>query len=188
MDDLDVEAPFMRMVEHLGLGKRDGFRVLELPYEQEELSFFVLLPDARDGLADLESRLDPATLDGWLTDLDMQRVRCILPRFRTTSRFELGKVLAGMGMKDAFSGSRADFSGITGRKDLAISDVVHKAFVDVFEAGTEAAAATAVVMKRMSISHEEPPVDFRADHPFLFLIRHRDTGAILFMGRLTDPS
>jgi len=186
-DDLGVEVPFMRMVKHLRLGERDGFRVLELPYEKEELSFFVLLPDARDGLTDLEERLDPATLDGWLTDLTMQRVRCILPRFRTTSSFELGKVLAGMGMSNAFSGSRADFSGITGGKDLVISDVVHKAFVDIFEAGTEAAAATAVTMKLTSIGQEEPPVDFRADHPFLFLIRHRDTGAILFMGRLTDP-
>ncbi|MBU1676781.1 serpin family protein, partial [bacterium] len=184
----DVDAPFMRQVEYLALGEADGLRILELPYDGEELSCYILLPDERDGLAELERRLDAATLDGWLSAPSRRRVRCILPRFRMTSRFELGRTLAGMGMPSAFSGSRADFSGITGDKDLVISEVVHKAFVDVFEEGTEAAAATAVTMKMTSVIQEDPPVEFRADHPFLFVIRHQGTGCILFMGRVADPS
>jgi len=182
-----VEAPFMLQVERLNLGTADGLRVLELPYDGEALSFWILLPDAHDGLDDVERRLDADTLDAWLATATPQRVRCSLPRFEMTSQFDLGRTLAAMGMPAAFSG-RADFSGITGGRDLVISDVVHKAFVDVYEEGTEAAAATAVTMKMTSVAEPEPAVEFRADHPFLFLIRHEATGAVLFMGRLADPS
>jgi serpin B len=181
----EVETPFMRQTADFAHGAVDGLSVLRLPYEGEELSCWVLLPDARDGLAALESRLDTETLDGWLASATRRRVRVSLPRFEMTSQFELGRVLAGMGMPSAFGGG-ADFSGMTGFKDQNISEVVHKAFVDVYEEGTEAAAATAVVMKRTSAVVSEPPVEFRADHPFLFLIRHEGTGAVLFMGRLTD--
>ena len=186
--DRSVDAPFMSQVEHFDLGEADGLRILELPYDGEELSCYILLPDAHDGLAGLERRLDAEILDGWLADLSRQRVRCILPRFKLTSQFELGRTLADMGMPSAFSSMQADFSGITAEEPLYISKVVHKAFVDVFEEGTEAAAATAVVLKRLSIAEEDPPVEFRADHPFLFLIRHEGTGTILFMGRVIDPS
>lgn len=182
-----VMVPMMRQVERLRLGVHEGVHVLELPYAGDDLSMFVLLPDAPDGLADLERRLAPSTLEAWLDGAALERVRCVLPRFSVTASFDLGETLEGMGMASAFDGARADFSGMTGGKDLAISEVVHKAFVDVDEAGTEAAAATAVTMKLTSVSHEAPPIDFVADHPFLFLIRHRETGAILFLGRLTDP-
>ena len=186
-DGREVTTPFMRQVEQFDLGEAEGLRVLRLPYEGEDLSCYILLPDARDGLAELESRLDAETLDGWLSSVTQQRVHCILPRFELTSQFDLGETLAGMGMPEAFSG-RADFSGITGRRGLFISKVVHKAFVDVNEEGTEAAAATAVAIKLSCVPDMEPSVDFRADHPFLFLIRHEGTGAVLFMGRLADPS
>jgi serpin B len=107
-----------------------------------------------------------------------------LPRFTVTSAFDLAEVLPSMGMVLAFTGE-ADFSGMTGRKELFISAVVHQAFADVNEEGTEAAAATAVVMSR---SASQPPPLFRADHPFLFLIRDNRTGGILFLGRVVKPS
>ncbi len=182
-----VAAPMMRQVERLNLAVHEGVRVLELPYAGEELSMFVLLPDAPDGLADLERRLDAATLETWLGGATPERVRCVLPKFSVTAGFDLAATLAKMGMPSAFAPSRADFSGLTGGKDLVIDRVIHKAFVDVDETGTEAAAATAITMKLTSVSNEPPPVEFRADHPFLYLIRHRETGAILFLGRLTDP-
>jgi len=109
-----------------------------------------------------------------------------LPRFRLTQDLELGDTLAAMGMPDAFDGN-ADFSGITGKRDFLISNVIHKAYVDVNEEGTEAAAATAVVMEAGAVFRPEPPEVFHADHPFLFLIRDESSGAILFMGRMAAP-
>jgi serpin B len=105
-----------------------------------------------------------------------------LPKFKLESSFGLGRTLAGMGMPLAFS-AKADFSGMDGSRDLYIGEVIHKAFVEVNEQGTEAAAATAVVMRALSM-----PSQFIADHPFLFLIRENTTGTILFIGRITDPS
>jgi serpin B len=122
----------------------------------------------------------------WVGKLHRREVEVALPRFKTTAEFSLKDTLVAMGMTDAFDAGRADFSGMTGTKDLFISRVVHKAFVDVNEEGTEAAAATAVVMERMAMP--EPPPVFRADHPFLFLIRDTKTGAILFLGRILDPT
>ncbi|MCX7009448.1 MAG: serpin family protein, partial [Kiritimatiellaeota bacterium] len=110
-----------------------------------------------------------------------------LPKFKMTAKFELSRIMATLGMKDAFTGN-ADFSGMDGQRDLAISAILHKAFVDVNEEGTEAAAATAVVMKAMAMLEPEPPAVLRADHPFLFLIRERSTGSILFLGRIADPT
>jgi serpin B len=106
-----------------------------------------------------------------------------------TRQFELQETLGAMGMAQAF-GAQADFSGMTGSRDFAISAVIHKAFVDVNEEGTEAAAATAVVMMEMAERRppQPPPIVFRADHPFVFLIRDNRSGGILFMGRVTDPT
>ena len=105
-----------------------------------------------------------------------------------TSEFQLNDVLSGMGMKDAFT-DKANFGGMSSSRDLYIQAVVHKAFVDVNEEGTEAAAATAVGIMATSIAIEpNPPKVFKADHPFLFLIRHEKSGAILFMGRIADPT
>ena len=108
-----------------------------------------------------------------------------MPKFEFDAKLGLANTLASMGMPDAFSGS-ADFSGMTGERDLFISDVIHQAFVSVDEAGTEAAAATAVIMKLLSAP--EPPVELTIDRPFVFLIRDIETGAILFVGRVVDPS
>jgi serpin B len=147
----------------------------------------VLLPKEMYGLAAAEQALDLAALERCIAGLRPQEVAVYLPRFKTTSQFSLAEVLAALGMPLAFDVRRADFSGMTGTRDLFISAVVHKAFVDVNEEGTEAAAATAVVMKLRSAAPAGVKL-FRADHPFLFLIRDRESGAILFLGRVADPA
>jgi serpin B len=181
-----VTAPLMHRTADFGYFEGDDLQALELPYQGERLSMVVLLPKPKDGLAALEAALSADKVSEWVGKLSRREVQVALPRFKTTAEFSLGEVLAAMGMQDAFDASRADFSGMTGTKDLFISAVVHKAFVDVNEEGTEAAAATAVVMT-LSAMPEPPPV-FRADHPFLFLIRDTRSGAILFLGRIADPT
>ena len=158
---------------------------LELPYENHELSMIVLMPKKADGLADLEKELTAIQLKKWLAKLSDHQVQISLPKFKVTAEFHLNDVLKQLGMKDAFERRRANFSGMTTRERLFISHVVHKAFVDVNEAGTEAAASTAVVMDRVS---KPPRGIFSADHPFIFLIRDAKTGSILFMGRVSDPT
>ena len=110
-----------------------------------------------------------------------------MPKFKLTQKFDLSKTLAAMGMTDAFSAG-ADFSGMDGIRDLYISSVMHKAFVEVDERRTEAAAATSVTMRASGIIHQPESIPtFRADHPFLFLIRDTHTGSTLFLGRVTNP-
>jgi serpin B len=163
----------------------DGVKVAELPYKGDDVSMLVLLPDAVDGLPALEAKLTVENLARWTGALRRQDVLVHLPRFSVESGFGLGPTLAAMGMPLPFSDA-ADFSGMNGKRDLAISAVVHKARVDVDEQGTEAAAATGVVVGVTAALPGEPPT-FRADHPFVYLIRHNPTGAILFLGRLVNP-
>ncbi|MCW5550991.1 MAG: serpin family protein [Verrucomicrobiae bacterium] len=183
-----VTVPLMYQSLNLkGRELKDGLSVFELPYQGGDLSMIVLLPTAKDGLGVLEDRLTQENLDRWLAELERTRevkAQVYLPRFKMSSRFALEKTLAEMGMASAF-GAGADFSGMTGQRDLFISAVAHEAVVEVNEQGTEAAAATAVVMERTSIS---PLQVFRADHPFLFLIRENQTGSVLFLGRVLDPT
>ena len=161
-------------------------QVLELPYVGNNLSMIVLLPRTIDGLSAIETALTVDNLTLWaLLPTRKREIRVTLPKCRMTSEFDLKQTLSDMGMFDAFT-TKADFSGMTGTKELFISAVVHKAFVDVNEEGTEAAAATAVVMQLQSYS--DPPPEFRADHPFLFLIRHNPSGSILFLGRVINPT
>ncbi len=177
--------PMMRRKGKFGYAEDVGLQVLEMKYAGGGLSMVVLLPAPGSDTDKLRSAL-PEKLDGWLASLAEEKVDVFLPRFKLEQAFVLNGHLAALGMPDAFSEARADFSGMRpdGRKDLRISKVVHKAFVDVNEEGTEAAAATAVIMETKSISMG--PV-FRADRPFIFLIRDVRTGAILFMGRVSDP-
>ncbi|NLW51091.1 MAG: serpin family protein [Candidatus Brocadiaceae bacterium] len=181
-----VAAPMMRQTRSLAYGESAQCQVLELPYAGEALSMVVLLPRGRGGLPALEAALTPEALAEWTAGLRSREVDVTLPKFKLTRAVGLGEVLEAMGMTDAFSVQSADFSGMTGGRDLRISAVLHKAFVDVNEQGTEAAAATVVVMGLRAAP--APPVTFRADHPFILLIRHRPTDAVLFMGRLADPS
>lgn len=163
----------------------DSLQVLELPYAGDELSMLVLLPKQAGGLEALERALSLENLDMWKGRLEQGEVDVFLPKFKMTSQFELKDTLSSMGMVDAFTGG-SDFSGMDGTRWLFISAVIHKAFVDVNEKGTEAAAATAVIVKLRSMPM--PASTFRADHPFIFLIQDNKTGSILFMGRVMDPA
>jgi len=145
----------------------------------------ILLPKKLDGLGELEEYLTLESLTQSLDKMYKREVVVSIPKLKMTSQFSLADVLRSMGMQDAFSGS-ADFSGINGQKNLYISAVIHKAYVDINEEGTEAAAATAVTIKLTSVGPVLNPV-FRADHPFLFLIRDNNTGSILFIGRVMNP-
>lgn len=182
---MEVPAPLMHQSRECRYGAADGLQLLELPYAGDELSMLVLLPEKTAGLANLEKNLTAAQLRVWTLRLRRLEVNVFLPKFKMTAKFELSRVLAALGMKDAFSDT-ADFSGMDGRRDLFISAILHKAFVDVNEEGTEAAAATAPVLSIMAV--RAAPPTFRADHPFLFLIRENSTGSILFFGRVADPT
>lgn len=188
--DKKADAPLMHQQGEYGYFDGGTFQALELPYAGKNLSMVVLLPKTIDGLGDLEKDLTADKLAGWIGKLHKQEVIVTLPKFKTEQRVSLGKTLSEMGMKLAFDDQKADLSGMAGKPGtLFISDVIHKAFVDVNEEGTEAAAATAVVIARPSAIHVEPPTPvFRADHPFLFLIRDVRSDSILFLGRLADPT
>jgi len=181
LDGEQVSVPLMNQAGEFRYTEDSAVQVLELPYAGEALSMVVVLPRQHDGLPALEKSLSAKKLADWLSKLRPRTVRVGLPRFKMTSEFKLNEVLQALGLRGAFTGG-ADFSGMTGSRDLFISAVVHKAFVDVNEEGTEAAAATGVVMLKGGL----PPA-FRADHPFLFLIRDVRTGSILFFGRVLNP-
>jgi serpin B len=161
-------------------------QALELPYKGNTLAMVIFLPKAKDGLGQLEMSMTSAKIEGWLSKLASHRVDVSLPKFKLTAESELSDALSSLGMPVAFKLGAADFAGITGTRELAISAVVHKAFVEVEEKGTEAAAATGVVFARTAVL-AQPPVVFRADHPFFFMIRDTRTGTILFLGRFVRP-
>ncbi|HUT36844.1 MAG TPA: serpin family protein [Planctomycetota bacterium] len=179
-----VTARTMHHMAHFPLFQGDGFQALALPYKGDALSMVILLPAKADGLPALEKALSAESLAKWIAAMKAQNVLVALPKFKATTTLLLADTLKAMGMADAFRLPPADFSGMTGKKDLFISQVIHKAFVDVNESGTEAAAATAVIMET---GRAPEFVGFTADHPFLFLIRDNRSGSILFLGRLMNP-
>jgi len=165
-------------------------QVLEMPYMEGIASMVVILPrDRKNGLAAMEKKLNAASLRSWMDRLEYREVKVIFPKFKTTQTLALKHRLISLGIKDAFIHGRADFSAMNGKNDLYLSAVFHQAFVDVDEKGTEAAASTAVRVTKAAYTRPEkqPPV-FRADRPFLYLIRLRSSGNILFLGRLNDPT
>ena len=180
-----INVAMMNQKADFGYMETDTFQALEMPYVDQELSMVILLPKKSDALNEFEKTLTLENLTQWLTKIHKREVVVFVPKFKMTSQFSLASVLKSMGMEDAFS-SNADFSGINGKRDLFISAVIHKAYVEVNEEGTEAAAATGVVMRLTSVGPAPIPV-FRADHPFLFLIRDNLTGSILFIGRVVNP-
>lgn len=184
----EIVVPLMTRRGQYEYLEADGMKLLELPYGKgKDLSMLIFLPDAKDGLSNLEPKLTQEQVDKWIAGLRMREVEVFLPRFRVEAQFQLGKLLQAMGMSLAFDPERADFSGMSTDDDLAITEVIHKAFVDVNEEGTEAAAATAVVVGVRSAAPPSDPAVFRADHPFAFLIRDNRNGSILFLGRLVNP-
>ena len=192
----EIKTPLMKQFADMGYLKGPDFQAVTLPY-RGELSMVVLLPDRREGLRDLEAGLSVSLIRDCLRGQSSREVDLFLPRFRISwGAVDLSESLKGLGMDLAFDAARADFSGINGlappnEESLFLSAVLHKAFVDVNEENTEAAAASLMGMKLGGI---EPPYDpppnpvVRADHPFLFAICDRRSGAVIFMGRVVDPT
>lgn len=192
-----VTAPLMRQREVFAYLQDDGYQAVELVYEGGALSMVVLLPEKSDGLPGLEHRFSSTMLQGCVAALERRQIDLVLPQFKIEpSRCDIGRLLAGLGMSAAFDPGAADFSGINGLRApheaaLFLSAVFHSAFVEVNEMGTEAAAATIADLElgAAGLFFKPPPVpEFRADHPFVFAIRDRESGAILFLGRLMDPT
>jgi serpin B len=184
-----VKAPLMHLTAKLSYLNGGTFQAAEIPYKSGELSMIVLLPNDAAGLPALEQSLTAANAQQWFSQLrGSAKIILTLPKFKMTQQFQLGNTLSAMGMAQAFQKGAADFSGMTGKRDFWISAAIHKAYIDVNEEGTEAAAATGIVMRSMAMQREQPPIIFRADHPFLFVIRDNRSGGILFMGRVNDPT
>lgn len=185
----DVFVPMMHQTRELRYfaDEEKTLQLLEMPYKDSELSMVVLLPAQVDGLAQLEKKLDSESLAKLLKQMKATKVVLTLPKFTMRSRLPLADRLQAMGMKAAFREGEADFTGMTHDKPpLYLSAVIHEAWVDVNEKGTEAAAATAVVAVGAAVPREQLVV-FWADHPFLFLIRDARSGSILFLGRMSNP-
>jgi len=180
LNDDQVTVPMMKQEHDFRYAEGDDYQAIELPYVGEQVSMIILLPDV-DSFEKFERSLDAKELASIVEGLELETVDLTIPKFKLTSEFSLGGTLAELGMPDAFTGT-ADFSGMDGTRDLFIGCVAHKAYVSVNEEGTEAAAATGVSMV-LSI-----PAAMTIDHPFIFLIRDIETGTILFMGRVMDPS
>ncbi len=181
------QVPMMRQLDHFRIARIDDGLMLEMPYGDGALAMDVILPDGRQGLPALEKRFAEGALASWLAKLEHKRVDVALPSFKMQASLELAKVLELMGMRRAFKYPDADFSTMDGTHELYISKVVHQAFVAVDEKGTEAAAATAVMMEAGAAPRRDEPVKFRADHPFMVVIRDTRNGEALFVGRLLDP-
>jgi serpin B len=180
----EVTVPMMRQTKSFAYAEGVDYQAVELPYDGSELSMVILLPQPGRFTA-FESSLDAGKVDGIIASLASKRVALTMPKYEFTSDFSLKKALSAMGMPVAFTDG-ADFSGMDGKRDLYISDVIHKAFVSVDEVGTEAAAATAVIMTTTSLPLNV--VDMTINRPFIFLIRDIQTGAILFLGHVTNPA
>jgi serpin B len=180
-----IEIPMMHGSPMAGYVGRNTFSLVSLPYKDYQQSMVILLPKKKDGLAELEKKLTTANLTAWLKGISEHQMDLKLPKFKVTADFKLNDVLIKLGMKDAFDPAQANFSGMATGEQLSISAVLHKAFVDVNEAGTEAAAATAVINRKKD--SEPPRATFHADHPFVFLVRDHATGTILFVGRVANP-
>jgi serpin B len=175
-----VIVPLMFQTDKFGFTENDDIKVLELPYKGDDLSMLVVLPKGKKSISEISPSLTSANLKLWRASLNETDVDVWMPRFKVTNDFELSEILKSMGMPSAFDA--ADFSGMSSSA-ASISQVIHKAYIDVNEEGTEAAAATAVVMDEAAILSPS----FRVDRPFVFFIQDKATGSILFMGRIENP-
>lgn len=186
-DGKKVDVATMQRLGQYAYFDGGTFQMVDLPYAGKDLSLLVLLPKKAGGLAELEQNLSVDKIAQWHGKLAAAEVLVALPKFKFASQFELKKNLIALGMQLPFQASAADFSGMNGSPGLYISAVVHKTMIDVNEEGTEAAGATAAVM---SFGGKPPQqtVTFRADHPFVFLVRDNHSGSILFVGRVADPT
>jgi serpin B len=196
-DATTVQADMMTLAGEKALfnyAETPDAQVLQMPYSGNKLSMLVILPK-QGAAATVNARLQAgaATAAAYISNIregliEKQRVNVYMPKFTFKTTYSLGDDLKALGMPTAFSGSQADFSGMDGTTDLYIAAVIHQAFVAVDEEGTEAAAATAVIVGTSAVMSPRPIPEFRADHPFIFLIQNDSTGEILFMGRVTNPT
>jgi len=186
MDGNQIMVQFMNQKERFNYFEDVKIQAIEIPYKDNKASMVIFLPIKKNGITEFEKSFDYKYYQDIIAALQSTEVRLSLPKFQTTCKFNLGTTLSRMGMPLAFS-ANADFSGMTGKKDLCISEVIHQAFIDVTERGTEAAAATAVIMKETAIRKPDEPKIFNADHPFIFIIKDNATGSILFMGQIMKP-
>jgi serpin B len=194
LDGSKAPVPMMNQEAWFRYLKQPDLQALEMPYKGGELSMIVLLPSKGRNFENFEQSITLEKLNQWIGKLKEQEtnvmfgreVNVFLPKFKISSELLLKEPVASLGMTDAFSPRDADFSGMTGRKDLFISQGVHKAFVETNEEGTEAAAATGWALQYSgTVAYHNP--EFRADHPFVFLILHKPSNCILFFGRVTKP-
>jgi serpin B len=183
LDGGQVTVPMMQQMQSFGYTDGGGYQAVELLYDGDELSMVILLP-ASGNFEAFEEGLEAQQISDIISDLQLAQVTLTMPKFEFDSEFSLKDTLAEMGMPAAFS-EAADFSGMTGTRDLCISAVLHKAFVSVDEAGTEAAAATAVIVGETAVPGQS--VEVTVNRPFIFLIRDIETGSILFVGRVLNP-
>ncbi|MBL9026618.1 MAG: serpin family protein [Myxococcales bacterium] len=189
-----VQVPTMNQTAFYKYAKKDGVQALEIPYKGGSMSMVIVLPDAVDGLGALEKSFDAKKLDDLAKSMKGEQVFAQIPKFEIApqSSLSLGDHLVEMGMKTAFDRKKADFTLIANPPSpddrLYIGKVFHKGFIKVDEKGTEAAAATAVAMPRAGSAAPAKPTEFKADHPFLYVIRDNASGLVLFMGRVSDPT
>lgn len=186
LDGNVISTDLMHQTESIGYMQGNGYQVVELPYDGNELSMIIIVPD-KGGFHKFEDSLDTELIISIKNGINNRRVALTMPKFEFESSFNLNDELEQMGMVAAFTPYVADFSGMNGNLELYISDVIHKAFVSVDEEGTEAAAATAVTMRATAMPSDEI-VELKIDRPFIFLIQDIPTGSILFIGRVLNPS
>ena len=182
LDGSTVSVPMMNNEANYGYTKGSGYQAVELPYSGNQVAMDIIIPDAGK-FSTFESGMTADSISGIIGNLQPGSLTLTMPKFSFDSSFSLNGALTALGMPIAFS-EQADFSGMTGNKDLTIADVVHKAYVAVDEQGTEAAAATGVVMSAMAIMNQN---HLTIDQPFIFVIRDIQTGSILFVGRVLNP-
>ena len=185
--DKSIKVPMMQPTSQKSIfnyTQNKDLQILEMPYVGEDLSMLILLP-LDDDIEALENSFTIEKLTEWKKSLRKRRVKIYIPKFKFKTKYSLNETLSDLGMPTAFTNS-ADFSGMTGTKDLKIDKVIHQAFIEVNEEGTEAAAATGIGVG-MKTSMPPPTPIFKADHPFIFIIQQKETGNILFMGRVSNP-
>ena len=183
-----VKTDFMRVQDRFDYVSLDGVQIIRMPYVGDRLSMLVILPNDKDGIGSLESGVSAGQITQWKQSMQSHEVSVFMPKFTMETSYSLPAYLSSLGMVDVFDDSLADLSGIAPVEPngLYVSEAIHKAYVDVNEVGTEAAAITAVVLDFTSA--QPPPPMFIANHPFIFIIQDDESGAILFMGRLSDPT
>ncbi|MFH1364235.1 MAG: serpin family protein [Candidatus Aenigmatarchaeota archaeon] len=183
----DVDARMMHKTTNYSYGETDNLQILEMDYIGNDLSMLIILPKDNK-LNQVENDFSKEKLEDWKNNMQTEKVRVTLPKFKFETKYFMAEDLKEMGMPTAFRYPDADFTGMSPTGELFISEVIHQTFIEVAEYGTEAAAATAVISGEGSAGPTEEPKIFNADHPFIFIIQQKDSGNILFMGRMSDPS